>query len=636
MANEERYVIKSVTFSVLEADDILNMSVREISIPKDSGDGGVYDLWTGTCAKGMKCLTCGGDFQSCVGHFGHICLNQPVIHPFFQEEVVKYMNTFCYFCHKLVLSPDMLCISGKRIFNTVHQKCSKAEQCQRCRKRKPEFFEDDNKIYGHYNDKKQSVLVPVKGILDHFKKLDIQDLAFLRVKNPSRFIITALPVMPPQDRPFVRVSDKEYNDDLTTKYCTIVKINSLLNPLRPVATKSNKSNDQVNRLKISDSLDFHVRTLMTNSRNLAKQKNNKPTKAIGDRLGGKNGIMRGRLMGKRVNQSARTVAGPDPTLDVDEVGIPKEVASELTVQQRVCATNIGYLTELLEEGKINSIIKDGKKIFNMKEIRKGTDPRQLLFVGDRVLRNGKILDPVEIEYAKGWPSNCDVEVYSNVKKKMIKWISTPKFVLKEGDQIIRGGEITFANEKCVVPQDVIVARHRNGEKSRYYTVEPRVLTEEKCCICFEKFGKFGNIGNSVMTFQCGHMCMHVSCFASSMTDCPMCREPIVQIKGVVKDVLPGDMVITGARIVNPVFPKTNLCRLSKDGNCVVSRQLRDGDYILVNRQPTIHEFNIMAHRVKILPGKTIRMNLAICSAYNADFDGMVVAVNSGREKRVIR
>jgi hypothetical protein len=45
MNKSEKYVIKSVTFSVLEADDIRNMSVREINVPKDSGDGGVYDSW---------------------------------------------------------------------------------------------------------------------------------------------------------------------------------------------------------------------------------------------------------------------------------------------------------------------------------------------------------------------------------------------------------------------------------------------------------------------------------------------------------------------------------------------------------------------------------------------------------------
>jgi len=43
MNRAEKYVIKSVTFSVLEANDIRNMSVREITVAKDSGESGVYD-----------------------------------------------------------------------------------------------------------------------------------------------------------------------------------------------------------------------------------------------------------------------------------------------------------------------------------------------------------------------------------------------------------------------------------------------------------------------------------------------------------------------------------------------------------------------------------------------------------------
>ncbi len=56
--------------------------------------------------------------------------------------------------------------------------------------------------------------------------------------------------------------------------------------------------------------------------------------------------------------------------------------------------------------------------------------------------------------------------------------------------------------------------------------------------------------------------------------------------------------------------------------CVVYRHLQDGDYVLVNRQPTLHKPSIMAHRAKILKKETVfRLHYANCSAYNADFDG---------------
>ncbi|CAO3689510.1 unnamed protein product [Umbelopsis ramanniana] len=57
-------------------------------------------------------------------------------------------------------------------------------------------------------------------------------------------------------------------------------------------------------------------------------------------------------------------------------------------------------------------------------------------------------------------------------------------------------------------------------------------------------------------------------------------------------------------------------------NKKVFRHLRNGDMLLLNRQPTLHKPSIMAHKARVLPGeKTIRMHFANCNTYNADFDG---------------
>eukprot|EP00400_MALV-I_sp_L67-5_P000045 gene45-703_t len=54
----------------------------------------------------------------------------------------------------------------------------------------------------------------------------------------------------------------------------------------------------------------------------------------------------------------------------------------------------------------------------------------------------------------------------------------------------------------------------------------------------------------------------------------------------------------------------------------VFRHYRDGDPLLVNRQPTLHKPGIMAHKAKVLDiSSTIRMHYANCNTYNADFDG---------------
>ncbi|MFX0034449.1 MAG: DNA-directed RNA polymerase subunit A' [Candidatus Hermodarchaeota archaeon] len=53
----------------------------------------------------------------------------------------------------------------------------------------------------------------------------------------------------------------------------------------------------------------------------------------------------------------------------------------------------------------------------------------------------------------------------------------------------------------------------------------------------------------------------------------------------------------------------------------VERHLTDGDLVLFNRQPSLHRMSIMAHEVKIMEGRTFRLNLTVCPPYNADFDG---------------
>lgn len=53
----------------------------------------------------------------------------------------------------------------------------------------------------------------------------------------------------------------------------------------------------------------------------------------------------------------------------------------------------------------------------------------------------------------------------------------------------------------------------------------------------------------------------------------------------------------------------------------IDRQLKDGDIVLFNRQPSLHRMSIMGHFVKVMPNKTFRLNPAVCAPYNADFDG---------------
>jgi DNA-directed RNA polymerase beta' subunit len=54
---------------------------------------------------------------------------------------------------------------------------------------------------------------------------------------------------------------------------------------------------------------------------------------------------------------------------------------------------------------------------------------------------------------------------------------------------------------------------------------------------------------------------------------------------------------------------------------VVHRHLTNGDYVLFNRQPSLHKMSMMCHKVIIMPYQTFRLNVLDTPPYNADFDG---------------
>ena len=82
-----------------------------------------------------------------------------------------------------------------------------------------------------------------------------------------------------------------------------------------------------------------------------------------------------------------------------------------------------------------------------------------------------------------------------------------------------------------------------------------------------------------------------------------------------------------------------LSTLDMNGNpkpgLLVERHLIDGDVVIFNRQPSLHRMSMMVHEVRVMEGHTFRFNLAVCTPYNADFDGdeMNLHVIQGEEAR---
>ena len=100
-------------------------------------------------------------------------------------------------------------------------------------------------------------------------------------------------------------------------------------------------------------LQYHIATYIDNNIpgiNQSTHRSGRVIKSIKERLKGKEGRMRGNLMGKRVDFCARSVITPDPNIKTNELGVPLKIAKNLTIPEMVNKYNINKLTQIVRNG----------------------------------------------------------------------------------------------------------------------------------------------------------------------------------------------------------------------------------------------------------------------------------------------
>jgi DNA-directed RNA polymerase II subunit RPB1 len=188
-----------------------------------------------------------------------------------------------------------------------------------------------------------------------FRSISSDEIRDLGLSNdyarPEWMIITVLPVPPPPVRPSISMDGTGQGmrgeDDLTYKLGDIIRANGNVRQAHQEGSPAHITLDFENLLQ------YHVATYMDNDiagQPQAMQKSGRPIKSIRARLKGKEGRLRGNLMGKRVDFSARTVITGDPNLSLDEVGVPRSIARTLTYPETVTPYNIGKLSQLVKNG----------------------------------------------------------------------------------------------------------------------------------------------------------------------------------------------------------------------------------------------------------------------------------------------
>jgi DNA-directed RNA polymerase II subunit RPB1 len=87
------------------------------------------------------------------------------------------------------------------------------------------------------------------------------------------------------------------------------------------------------------------------------------------------------------------------------------------------------------------------------------------------------------------------------------------------------------------------------------------------------------------------------------------------------DSYPGIKLIEKKNSIKITITSYNKPNITLENGDIVHRHLMDGDYVLFNRQPSLHKMSMMGHRVRVMTGNTFRLNVSVTTPYNADFDG---------------
>lgn len=157
------------------------------------------------------------------------------------------------------------------------------------------------------------------------RRFKLANLFLQSKKRPEWMILSALPVLPPDLRPIVRLDGGVVVvADLNKLYQKVLFRNNRLEALRMVDLNSV---GQAKRL-----LQEAVDGLLDNGKGGAvpiSGPNDRPLKSLSDGLKGKRGRFRQNLLGKRVDYSGRSVIVVGPQLKLHECGLPKEMALEL-------------------------------------------------------------------------------------------------------------------------------------------------------------------------------------------------------------------------------------------------------------------------------------------------------------------
>ena len=413
--------IIGVQFGIANPDEIVSRSVVEVTTDKtfQAGapvSGGVFDSRFGVIENGKVCATCKQTNLLCPGHFGHIRLARPVYLYQFLDTIRNVLSVICLNCSNTYTTEEQrnsvpATLKGMDRFNAMRELTAslktKMTGCVHCNNiiiKKVEKVENTVASLSALPQTPDAEAIPLQPemVLRCFQRMTDETVKAIgfhpKFSRPEWMVCTVLAVPPLTVRPSVVMDDNQrMEDDLTHKLIDIVRNNQRLRE------KIDKGDPVAMIDDYTKVLQFDVATYVDNDiKGLppAAQRSGRPLKTLKSRMGAKSGRVRGNLMGKRVDFAARSVITPDANIDVDELGVPEEIAMNLTFPEAVSPYNRDRLMSYIRNGPFKHpgaksvFVKSEDKTLSLKfvnqdsiDLKVGDIVHRHLIDGDVVLFN---------------------------------------------------------------------------------------------------------------------------------------------------------------------------------------------------------------------------------------------------------
>ena len=384
--------IDHIDFSVLPNEEIINKSAfgrdnpgTEFPDLYENGEPrkwGLADPRLGTIDINTICARCGFDTNFCPGHTGHMTLVEPFFHIGYLGHIKKILDCVCLKCSRILIHRNEAKIAdilktkvGKARLAEVYNAVKNILSCPKC-------GTTVSKIRSEIKKSTATILMVAETDLENIKDESVQmlgkkklklvltpEIVYEKLKNisdddcvilgmdPTRtrpenmihtiFLIPPLAIRPAAKGDFMGGGIQE--DGLTHRLVNIVRSNYRIMKQRESGGEnvSKFANDNSNLCQIHIAAYFDKDQIYSHKGEQDKERSLAPG------IKAKEGRIRGNLMGKRTDFTARTVITSDPVIDYNEVRIPVKIAMVLTFPEVVGPYNIEYLTKLVRNGRTN-------------------------------------------------------------------------------------------------------------------------------------------------------------------------------------------------------------------------------------------------------------------------------------------